>query len=158
QAVGIPKVGKPTIRDGPGRLLRFLGDVEVTGHEEGDPRHVVVVRSNDPGEGHLIAGDGALDDRRVRLGLRDHDFDHALQMPPEPASLQVQPGRRRKVTRWLYHASMTCRSCGRAMDADARFCPGCGAPVQLACSNCGASLAADARFCPSCGTPTTAAS
>ena len=61
-----------------GSKLEVLGDVEIAGHEVGDPRHVVVMRRDDPGERHLIAGDGALDDRRVKLGLRDHDFDHAV--------------------------------------------------------------------------------
>jgi class 3 adenylate cyclase len=39
------------------------------------------------------------------------------------------------------------------MDADARFCPSCGAPVSAsACRVCGAELAPGARFCASCGT------
>ncbi len=53
----------------------------------------------------------------------------------------------------VYHASVTCRSCGRALEPGTRFCPACGTPVQLACSACGANLTPDARFCPKCGTP-----
>ena len=46
---------------------------------------------------------------------------------------------------------MECRDCGRALDRDARFCPGCGVVVVSACAECGAELEADARFCKRCG-------
>jgi class 3 adenylate cyclase/tetratricopeptide (TPR) repeat protein len=46
---------------------------------------------------------------------------------------------------------MRCRSCGRALEADARFCPGCGSAVAAACAACGADLDPDARFCKHCG-------
>jgi class 3 adenylate cyclase/tetratricopeptide (TPR) repeat protein len=52
---------------------------------------------------------------------------------------------------------MNCRSCGRALELDGRFCPGCGTPIEIVCRSCGVSLAADARFCASCGTPVAAA-
>ncbi len=48
---------------------------------------------------------------------------------------------------------MNCRACGRALEPDSRFCPGCGTPVDLACRSCGAAIALDARFCARCGTP-----
>ena len=46
---------------------------------------------------------------------------------------------------------MECRNCGRALDADARFCPGCGIASEATCVSCGAALEADARFCKRCG-------
>lgn len=48
---------------------------------------------------------------------------------------------------------MTCRSCGRALEADARFCPGCGAAAAPTCAACGTPLDEGARFCKSCGAP-----
>ena len=46
---------------------------------------------------------------------------------------------------------MSCRRCGRALDADARFCASCGLPVGVPCAGCGAPLEAEARFCKHCG-------
>ena len=46
---------------------------------------------------------------------------------------------------------MECRSCGRTLDDDARFCPGCGIAVVRACTACGEALEPDARFCKHCG-------
>jgi class 3 adenylate cyclase len=48
---------------------------------------------------------------------------------------------------------MECRSCGRSLPDDARFCPGCGAAVVTACAACGTELEPDARFCRRCGQP-----
>ena len=47
---------------------------------------------------------------------------------------------------------MRCQRCGRELDDDARFCPGCGLAVEARCKACGASLESDARFCKHCGT------
>jgi predicted amidophosphoribosyltransferase len=71
-----------------------------------------------------------------------------------------------------------CPACGAALIPEARFCPGCGAPVPeptppppvgpqpqvpevplpappvaatISCPSCGAALAPEARFCPECG-------
>lgn len=50
-----------------------------------------------------------------------------------------------------------CEKCGSPLDADARFCSTCGAPVVEPvptirfCAGCGAQLEADARFCMNCG-------
>ena len=46
---------------------------------------------------------------------------------------------------------MSCRRCGRALEADARFCASCGLPVGVPCAGCGAALDPDARFCKHCG-------
>ena len=48
---------------------------------------------------------------------------------------------------------MECRDCGRALDADAHFCPGCGIALEATCIGCGAALDADARSCQTCGQP-----
>jgi len=51
-----------------------------------------------------------------------------------------------------------CAACGRALDGDEAFCPGCGAPVDAAagghCTHCGRALDGDELFCPGCGTKT----
>ena len=43
---------------GPGCLHGFLGELDVTAHDERDASHVVVVRGDEPGEGDLITGGG----------------------------------------------------------------------------------------------------
>ena len=47
-----------------------------------------------------------------------------------------------------------CANCGRALQADERFCPGCGTPAGERCNNCGRVLDGDELFCPGCGTKT----
>src|SRR5438105_14341798 len=44
-----------------------------------------------------------------------------------------------------------CVACGRVNRSGARFCGGCGGPLDVRCESCGASLAPDASFCDSCG-------
>ena len=46
----------------------------------------------------------------------------------------------------------TCRRCGEDNPARARFCLGCGAPLQSACPSCGEQNPPHARFCLACGT------
>jgi predicted amidophosphoribosyltransferase len=65
---------------------------------------------------------------------------------------------------------MICTSCGRSIDPDMQFCPGCGRPAaagpavatQIApaaaqrsavCTKCGAELQESLAFCTACGTP-----
>lgn len=60
---------------------------------------------------------------------------------PEPAPAATQaPG-------------ADCRACGTALDPDAAFCDGCGAPVATdhACAACGTENRPGARFCKGCG-------
>ena len=49
-----------------------------------------------------------------------------------------------------------CAKCGADLAAGARFCGGCGEPVQTAkatfCAQCGTKLSGE-KFCPSCGRP-----
>ena len=50
-------------------------------------------------------------------------------------------------------------TCGQRNEPDAKFCIGCGKPVEQLteqstlkfCTNCGAEVADDARFCTNCG-------
>lgn len=47
-----------------------------------------------------------------------------------------------------------CASCGAPLPEGARFCPGCGKPVQQACPVCGAAATVEgAKFCAECGAP-----
>ena len=53
-----------------------------------------------------------------------------------------------------------CKNCGRELEDDSKFCPGCGMPIQkpkiievIKCRNCGSKIEDDNKFCPQCGTP-----
>ena len=72
----------------------------------------------------------------------------ASAMPPPPPAPAVSPPPM---------AAAGCQSCGASVEDGAKFCPGCGTPVQTKlqaqfCANCGNKLEG-ARFCGSCGTP-----
>lgn len=45
----------------------------------------------------------------------------------------------------------TCSACGSPEPADARFCRGCGSPLDVICEGCGTRVPGDPRFCPECG-------
>jgi class 3 adenylate cyclase/ribosomal protein L40E len=47
---------------------------------------------------------------------------------------------------------MRCPSCNHNNPADAAFCEGCGAKLELICPACEASVSPGARFCRKCGT------
>jgi len=50
-------------------------------------------------------------------------------------------------------AMAACPSCGKQINAGAKFCPECGAKVGTNfCSECGAANKAGAKFCSECGT------
>ncbi len=65
---------------------------------------------------------------------------------PAPTQTNVKP------QKW-------CPECSRTIDADAKFCPNCGAAQPVVpndrnrCSGCGAVLSANDKFCPECGLP-----
>ena len=65
------------------------------------------------------------------------------------ASVQAFPGSRA--------GNWTCPACGTSVEADGRFCPGCGAPKPepKRCPGCGAVAEAGMAFCSRCGTPLT---
>jgi class 3 adenylate cyclase/predicted ATPase len=46
---------------------------------------------------------------------------------------------------------MRCSKCGVDNRDNARFCDGCGAPIQSQCFSCGALVRPGARFCNACG-------
>jgi class 3 adenylate cyclase/transcriptional regulator with XRE-family HTH domain/tetratricopeptide (TPR) repeat protein len=48
-------------------------------------------------------------------------------------------------------STSACRDCGRANEAGARFCIGCGAVLDPACPHCLAAADPLARFCGACG-------
>jgi adenylate cyclase len=44
-----------------------------------------------------------------------------------------------------------CAACSAENPLEARFCMGCGAPLERRCSSCGSPAADEARFCMTCG-------
>jgi len=48
---------------------------------------------------------------------------------------------------------MTCPACQRENPTDARFCTGCGRPLELTCAGCQTANSADSRFRKACGKP-----
>ena len=52
---------------------------------------------------------------------------------------------------------MRCTACGVTNPETARFCGGCGAPLNTTCASCGTSLAGGVRFCTACGAAVPAA-
>jgi len=52
---------------------------------------------------------------------------------------------------------VSCPACGRANPEEARFCGGCGAPLERVCAACSAPNPGDNHFCHQCGGPLGAA-
>src|ERR1700674_5540414 len=48
--------------------------------------------------------------------------------------------------------NMRCSKCGADNRETAKFCDGCGSPIQSQCASCGALNRPGARFCDGCGT------
>src|SRR5215471_14322497 len=48
--------------------------------------------------------------------------------------------------------AVICAKCKRDNPADAQFCQGCGARLELICSACTTANGVDANFCKKCGT------
>ena len=48
-------------------------------------------------------------------------------------------------------AALRCPQCNHIVDADARFCDDCGAPLATLCAACGTRNDADAKYCDDCG-------
>src|SRR4029453_7267646 len=51
---------------------------------------------------------------------------------------------------------MACSACGAENPPGAKFCNGCGGPLNAACANCGHSNTPGSRFCNECGHALTA--
>ena len=49
-------------------------------------------------------------------------------------------------------ANIRCAKCGAENRDTAKFCDGCGTPIEAKCSSCGTLNRAGARFCDGCGT------
>src|SRR5919201_5594076 len=78
----------------------------------------------------------------------------ALQLVPADRAALVAAGQRtggsvERVSPSL--PSRTCSRCARENAPAARFCIGCGKPLELACPACGLLADLAARFCHSCG-------
>jgi len=44
-----------------------------------------------------------------------------------------------------------CPSCKQVIKFDSKFCPDCGAPLNLKCPSCGTNINAGSKFCANCG-------
>lgn len=49
-------------------------------------------------------------------------------------------------------ANIRCAKCGAENRDTAKFCDGCGTPIEAKCASCGTLNRAGARFCDGCGT------
>ncbi len=58
-----------------------------------------------------------------------------------------------KEENWRAGVRATCPQCNAPLQANVKFCPECGAKIDVKkhCSECGAELAAEAKFCAECG-------
>jgi rRNA maturation endonuclease Nob1 len=54
---------------------------------------------------------------------------------------------------WREGVRATCPQCNAPLQNNAKFCPECGAQINLKkhCTECGAELAPNAKFCAECG-------
>jgi DNA helicase-2/ATP-dependent DNA helicase PcrA len=79
-------------------------------------------------------------------------YPHAPMQPQEP---YVAHPHDPQGGGYVSHLHPVCPSCGNALEANARFCGGCGynLPERVpACPTCGAPLESSAKFCGECGT------
>ena len=61
-----------------------------------------------------------------------------------------------KVSNAMNAQTVACPTCGAQISAGGKFCPLCGASVEvktLTCQNCNAQIPEGSKFCPSCGKP-----
>ncbi|KKM63758.1 hypothetical protein LCGC14_1508290, partial [marine sediment metagenome] len=78
-----------------------------------------------------------------------------VQIPTSPIIQQVQKPIAKKPV-----SLINCEYCHEKIDADAKYCPHCGAslikePKAETCSSCGTELPKTAKFCAKCGRKTT---
>jgi hypothetical protein len=54
---------------------------------------------------------------------------------------------------WREGIRATCPKCEAPLQANAKFCPECGAQLKVRkhCTECGATMTPEAKFCPECG-------
>lgn len=53
----------------------------------------------------------------------------------------------------LNEGMVVCPSCKTQCDAEAKFCPNCGKPLNNICPKCGAQIKPGSKFCSECGQP-----
>lgn len=93
--------------------------------------------------------------------------DLGVEMAAAQASLSVQEIHSKaqmaeedramlKEESWRQGVRATCPQCNAPLAANVKFCPECGAKIQVKkhCTECGAQLSPGAKFCPECGTKT----
>lgn len=71
------------------------------------------------------------------------------------AGSELFGGTKNNITTANNSSGIKCVKCGSLNVTGARFCSGCGTPLEIKksfCSNCGAELAVGAKFCSGCGT------
>lgn len=47
--------------------------------------------------------------------------------------------------------TLTCVKCGKNISENTKYCPECGASINIICGKCGVTIPKDAKFCPGCG-------
>jgi len=81
-----------------------------------------------------VQAERAVEAIRERTGVSDEDERVVAR----------DPGRKRRAL---------CPACGHPRDGVAKFCPECGARIEVSevCPRCGAKMPSAAKFCPDCG-------
>lgn len=83
--------------------------------------------------------------QEMTVTLASSTLQPAGQATPEPEN-----------TTKISPAQTRCPKCNAVVDANAKFCPQCGAPITrpeapTVCPKCGTKLPPGAKFCPTCG-------
>ena len=86
-------------------------------------------------------------DRALSI-LKELDVESKGAGPEDEIERQVQALRRSAKAQ----DELACPQCGKAVKANTKFCPGCGADLSLLCTQCGAGYNPGDRFCAQCGT------
>lgn len=100
----------------------------------------------------ILGISGTLVQISVDYFLQENNKIHANSMtqPVSPASARTIPAQPPKA-----EPSCKCAVCGKAIDAQAKFCTHCGSPATKAnnkfCGNCGAPASQGDLFCGQCG-------
>lgn len=85
-------------------------------------------------------------------GMYPQSYPQQPNMPPQSAR-PTQPAQQPQSTPAQTQVKKTkCWKCGEEVDADAKFCPNCGASLSpIKCPKCGFVNSPGAKFCSSCG-------
>lgn len=98
--------------------------------------------AKNPGVGGAFMGAGAGMGAGAMMGAMMGEAFRSTTQPAKEEKPQQQAG------------SAVCATCGKTVQAGAKFCPECGAKMDVKkfCTNCGNQLPAGAKFCSNCGT------